>query len=343
MRAEFEQGWKASLKAAEDATNEAAKLREKSADVKQTAADKAADKRRSTLTPEEQQADILKQFNDAADSAESAANMAKLAAFSGRAENAVKLAKDAEKAAERAAKFAGQIDDPQAAASAIERAGAIQSALLDAQAKAKEGEAAQFMQQAENQKAKIAELDTMIADLTQKAGAIKVEADIAAAQGAIATLQGQLDALKDKTITVTVNQSGSVPANADTTVLMQAGGGYAGGGWTGPGSKWQPAGIVHADEWVIRQEVVRQRGAKALLARLNAGGMAALGLPGYADGGLVGRISLPSLSANAPSLTSAAVFNFPGMGRFPVTMRNDAMADLKSAFAREALKRGGRR
>jgi hypothetical protein len=343
VRAEFEQGWKASLKAADDATAEAAKLREKSADVKQAAADKAADKRRSTLTPEEQQADIRKQFTDAADAAESAANLAKLAAFSGRAENAVKLTKDAEQAAARAAKFADQIDDPQSGASAIERAAAIQSALLDAQAQAEEQKAAQFAQQAESQKAQITELDAMIADLTQKAGAIKVEADIEAAQGAIATLQGQLEALKDKTVTVTVNQVGSVPAGADTTVPMQSGGGYAGGGWTGPGGKWQPAGIVHADEFVIRQEVVRQRGVKALLARLNAGGLSALNIPGYADGGLVGRISLPSLAASAAPSKSTAVFDFGELGRYPVSMASKGVDDLKTAFAREALKRGGRR
>lgn len=64
-----------------------------------------------------------------------------------------------------------------------------------------------------------------------------------------------------------------------------AGVGFARGGWTGPGTKYQPAGIVHADEFVIRKEA---RGAfeashPGALDYLNRTGR----LPGYADGGLV--------------------------------------------------------
>jgi lambda family phage tail tape measure protein len=66
-----------------------------------------------------------------------------------------------------------------------------------------------------------------------------------------------------------------------------AGFGFAHGGWTGPGSKYQPAGIVHADEYVFPKEAVRRLG----IARLDA--LAGLRTPnivrprrGYADGGL---------------------------------------------------------
>ena len=48
----------------------------------------------------------------------------------------------------------------------------------------------------------------------------------------------------------------------------------------------QPAGIVHKGEFVNRQEVVRQPGARGFLERFNKIGMRAL--KGYADGGLVG-------------------------------------------------------
>lgn len=64
--------------------------------------------------------------------------------------------------------------------------------------------------------------------------------------------------------------------------------GFASGGYTGPGGKYQPAGVVHAGEFVNRQEVVRQPGALAFLSEFNRVGMAALkGWQGYADGGLV--------------------------------------------------------
>lgn len=62
--------------------------------------------------------------------------------------------------------------------------------------------------------------------------------------------------------------------------------GYATGGWTGPGSKHQPAGVVHADEFVIRKESQNdlRRNAPGLLDSLNRYGSKALG---YAGGGLV--------------------------------------------------------
>lgn len=65
-------------------------------------------------------------------------------------------------------------------------------------------------------------------------------------------------------------------------------GGYAGGGWTGPGSKWTPAGTVHADEFVVQKSSRRsiERERPGFLDRLNRHGAAALG--GYANGGLVG-------------------------------------------------------
>ena len=64
--------------------------------------------------------------------------------------------------------------------------------------------------------------------------------------------------------------------------------GFATGGWTGPGEKYQVAGVVHADEFVHRREVVRQPGALPFLYDFNRRGMAALDdWRGYADGGHV--------------------------------------------------------
>ena len=62
--------------------------------------------------------------------------------------------------------------------------------------------------------------------------------------------------------------------------------GWADGGWTGPGRKYQPAGIVHADEYVIRKESQRRlrRERPGLLDYLNRHGTLP---PGYAIGGRV--------------------------------------------------------
>ncbi|MGW8935980.1 phage tail tape measure protein [Gordonia terrae] len=61
--------------------------------------------------------------------------------------------------------------------------------------------------------------------------------------------------------------------------------GYSDGGWTGPGGKYQPAGIVHADEFVVnkqsRQAIESQY--PGALDYMNQFGK----LPGYAEGGRV--------------------------------------------------------
>lgn len=82
--------------------------------------------------------------------------------------------------------------------------------------------------------------------------------------------------------------------------------GYSSGGYTGAGGKYEPAGIVHKDEFVIRKEMTNQVGAKEFLSQFNQYGMQALkGLQGYSSGGLVGAV--PNITApqvQAPKLVS---------------------------------------
>jgi hypothetical protein len=62
--------------------------------------------------------------------------------------------------------------------------------------------------------------------------------------------------------------------------------GYDKGGWTGPGATHDVAGVVHADEFVIREEVAaedRAAGTPGLLDEMNETGA----IPGYAGGGRV--------------------------------------------------------
>jgi hypothetical protein len=56
--------------------------------------------------------------------------------------------------------------------------------------------------------------------------------------------------------------------------------GFAKGGFTGEGGKYEPAGIVHAGEFVMPQEAVKALGVPFLEGLKN-------GLPGYANGGFV--------------------------------------------------------
>lgn len=103
--------------------------------------------------------------------------------------------------------------------------------------------------------------------------------------------------------------------------------GFADGGYTGPGGKYQPAGVVHAGEFVFSQAAVKNLGlpALSLLHRL-AAGIAAPSMPrlSYADGGLV---NLPGSAA--PSVTSnTKIVN---------------LFDIESALAEYLNTRGGER
>ncbi len=75
--------------------------------------------------------------------------------------------------------------------------------------------------------------------------------------------------------------------------------GFSSGGYTGVGGKYDPAGLVHKDEFVIRKESTSQVGAKEFLSDFNRYGMSTLNkFKGYADGGLVGapNVSVPNIS-----------------------------------------------
>lgn len=91
--------------------------------------------------------------------------------------------------------------------------------------------------------------------------------------------------------------AGSTAAGYSADVLSKWQG-FDEGGYTGPGGKYEPAGIVHGGEVVIRKEVVDQPGMKEYLTRLNK--------RGYADGGYVG---LSSGSSSAPAAPGQIVIN----------------------------------
>lgn len=349
LRDALRSAWQSSLQDAKKAADEATALTAKAADTRAAGADKAAEIRRGQLPQAAQDAANLKDFTNLSDNAVQSALLAKMAAQQGRTEAAAKLADEASKDAERAAKLADKIGDPEQKARAAERVADAQATADEARAKIKQQEAAKATETAQSQVEKINELETQIADLQAKAGQIEIQVGIDQAVAAIASIQAELNALQNKTVTVTVNQqtsgSGGAAASDYASYAAQADfrkEGFARGGWTGPGGKWQPAGIVHAGEYVMPQEIVRQRGALALFERIRRQGLAGI-LPGYASGGLVGNLVVSPVRAQQTPSRAAAVFNFPQLGSYPVTMDADILDRLETSFARVALQKGGRR
>lgn len=112
---------------------------------------------------------------------------------------------------------------------------------------------------------------TMLEIPTSRTANIQVQA----AQALDVTRQviAELARIASKTITVTVNRVG-----AGLGAFLDE---FDTGGYTGPGGKHEPAGIVHRGEVVIPQELVK-RDWSMLTSRYGH-------LPGFADGGVVGN------------------------------------------------------
>lgn len=87
--------------------------------------------------------------------------------------------------------------------------------------------------------------------------------------------------------------------------------GFAEGGYTGNGTKYQPAGIVHKGEYVFDAKATRRIGVRRLEALRS-------GLKGYANGGLVGGSSrAPAVSVTArPQVTVAVIDSEDKFGEF---------------------------
>jgi hypothetical protein len=77
------------------------------------------------------------------------------------------------------------------------------------------------------------------------------------------------------------------------------GDGFAEGGYTGDGGKYEPAGVVHKGEYVMTARQVSDPNNAAILQYLEA---QRLGMPGYYDGGMVGSPSITVTADNSAIL-----------------------------------------
>lgn len=99
------------------------------------------------------------------------------------------------------------------------------------------------------------------------------------------------------------------PDGTAVTAPAEPADGFAGGGWTGPGSKYQVAGVVHADEYVQPKHRMQEPGALQFMERFRRYGMAVL-RNGYAEGGLVSSRTLPSIPSMPPGMAAGAAESF---------------------------------
>lgn len=335
LRAALQSAWETSRNEAEKAANDAEKLLEKAAAVRLSAADKAAALREAGLTEEERQ--IIDQGRAIEAQAQGSyyAAAAAAAKLDGRSANFEKYSKQSEVFLDRAMIFAESAKD----ANLIEDIGGQQASSIEAAARARQADADQLNQRAADQMALINQLDARLSELQSKQTNVEIKADISNAEASIASLKAQLAELsKGVTVPIVAAPSATGPAANDAGQLP----GYDRGGFTGAGSKFQVAGIVHAGEFVHRQEVVRQPGALAFLDLFNRIGMQAL--RGYADGGLVDRLALPTLRAQPSGGGSMTAVNLTLDGhRYAMSASSNVAEAITDYVRREAMRKGGRR
>ena len=112
--------------------------------------------------------------------------------------------------------------------------------------------------------------------------------------------------------------------------------GFDAGGYTGDGGKYDPAGIVHRGEFVFTKEATAKAGAgnlAAMMGYLETGDITKLipsGMPGFADGGAVSDLSLPSLEA--PS-RAAAKLGQPMLGTLEQSAPQPTSLDINVSGA----------
>ena len=76
-------------------------------------------------------------------------------------------------------------------------------------------------------------------------------------------------------------------------IMLERGDFFAEGGYTGPGGKYEPAGVVHRGEYVVPAHRVNALGGPGAVA-------SAVGMPGYAAGGYVTADDVPRPPSTAP-------------------------------------------
>lgn len=97
-----------------------------------------------------------------------------------------------------------------------------------------------------------------------------------------------------------INQMAQIAAQ-QIAIKLFAGMGFADGGYTGSGGKYDPVGVVHAGEYVFSQEDVRAAGGPAAMDSLRKG------LRGYASGGYVASPSAPVMPAAQQTVNLTAI------------------------------------
>lgn len=133
------------------------------------------------------------------------------------------------------------------------------------------------------------------AQLGPIAGAVMAGVIAATTAAEVASIVQQRNAIKNQTVGASGNSSSSSGVVQTREVT-----GYADGGYTGRGGRYEPAGIVHRGEYVVAQPELRDPSVAREIARIERKRLSRLrgkspSVPGFAEGGYTsGGTTLPA-------------------------------------------------
>ena len=301
-------------------------LRQQLADQLQSDADRTREIQRRDMDEGAQQADI------AAQAAEKLA-AAQQAAYNGDGKGASKLANDAKALAERLKDSAQAMELFKQASDLDKQANELQQYQEQLKANAAREQQVKIGADISAAESQLELLNANIAAMTDDPKQVQIEA-VDEATAAINAIQAQLDALKDKTVTVTV---------VEKTVQARRWGGFitdplgnipkfrTGGKLPGYGGGDRVHALLEAGEYIIRKEAVAKYGAGALHAINN------MRLPKFQNGGMVGAESART-GSTTPDLVNINL-NLGGGRIVPFTTKREQVQSIKDAFA--FIERGG--
>ncbi|WP_162275024.1 tape measure protein [Ectopseudomonas alcaliphila] len=123
---------------------------------------------------------------------------------------------------------------------------------------------------------------------------VSVKTDEATIEQVRSTIESLVAQLSQKEVVIPVRVA--MPDIPGTPVAAPTVPGFAGGGYTGPGGRLEPAGVVHRGEVVWSQLDIARAGGVAVVEAMRRG------LRGYDMGGIVAPRAMPSIPSLAPAL-----------------------------------------
>src|SRR5690606_38867773 len=164
-----------------------------------------------------------------------------------------------------------------------------------------------------------------------------------AAQQAAWAVQQAINSIQDRTVyltTVATQVNRSIEETGRPELWRH--GGFASGGYTGRGGKYEPAGIVHRGEYVIPKHLVDQTSG---LPKADALGKLVKGVNtgiGYAQGGYVRRSPDPVVPSGPVDLSLSSLQALARMIPTQLVANGRVLAEVNSSENMKSTSRGAR-